>query len=440
MAAKKKSASSKKRTSRRKPATASRSAGDAGSGQGEFQQEAEVRTALISGSTFHAKPVQYAVIDGLAIVEGDIVLGTAEEVERRTRQIRDDMRSGVAHGVIRSGSQYRWPDCRIPYTIDTSLPNQSRVTDAIAHWESNTRFTFVARTTETDFVTFRPGSGCSSQVGRQGGQQFVNLSSACSTGNTIHEIGHVVGLWHEQSREDRDSFVTISWSKIISGMEHNFNQHITDGDDVGAYDYGSIMHYPRDAFSVDGSDTITPLDPTAVIGQRAALSPGDIAAANSVCPVGPIVKGPSKDPIIDVTIKERVKDLRLDTRKEIALDTLKEMLKDNIKDVAYDPPGGTFVERPTLPVQPVTPAVTPLRPGALGQPFAVVTPHRAPAAFDAGTPAGADAAAQIDQHLQALAEAIAQADAQRQQLQAQYDELAAVLQQALEAEAGRGGG
>ena len=41
-------------------------------------------------------------------------------------------------------------------------------------------------------------------------------------------------------------------------MEHNFDQHISDGDDVGTYDYGSIMHYPRDAFSIDGSDTITP--------------------------------------------------------------------------------------------------------------------------------------------------------------------------------------
>ena len=28
-------------------------------------------------------------------------------------------------------------------------------------------------------------------------------------------------------------------------MEHNFDQHIADGDDLNAYDYGSIMHYPR---------------------------------------------------------------------------------------------------------------------------------------------------------------------------------------------------
>ena len=73
-------------------------------------------------------------------------------------------------------------------------------------------------------------------------------------------------------------------------MEHNFNQHITDGDDVGAYDFGSIMHYPRNAFSVNGTDTITPLaalPPGVVIGQRTGLSAGDIAAAHTLCPPRP---------------------------------------------------------------------------------------------------------------------------------------------------------
>ena len=70
-----------------------------------------------------------------------------------------------------------------------------------------------------------------------------------------HEIGHTVGLWHEQSREDRDKFIEIIWENVQDGKQPdgtydptkdaraNFDQHITDGDQIGIYDYCSIMHY-----------------------------------------------------------------------------------------------------------------------------------------------------------------------------------------------------
>lgn len=404
--------------------------------QGEFRSSDKVGTALIEASTFRGKAVQYAVVDGMAVFEGDIILGTVEEVEAKTKQLRAEMSGELAAGVVRSGTQYRWPNCRVPYTIDSSLPNQSRVTDAIAHWESNTNYTFVLRTSETDYVTFRPSSGCSSSVGRQGGQQFVNLGSGCSTGNAIHEIGHTIGLWHEQSREDRDSFVTIHWDKIIAGYEHNFNQHIADGDDVGPYDYGSIMHYPRNAFSVDGSDTITPTDPTATIGQRTALSAGDIAAANSLCPLK-ILKEGWKDRF--ETIKEIVKDIRFDTRKETVLDTLKEQVLDPIKRAPFDPLPGTLAEQVVNPGRPPL-GMNVVRPLPTGpQPFAVATPHQAPAALGGADVSAEAVIGQLDAQLQALAEQLAQAQTNIRTLQAQYDETAALLEQALRDQEGSGG-
>ena len=255
------------------------------SGVGEYLASSKVKSSYITGTTFGIKKVKYAAIEDQAMFEGDIVLGSVAEMESIRKQVENPT-PGALSAVVISGNQFRWPDGIVIFRIDPSLPNQQRVTDAIQHWAANTNIRFKQRTTEPNFVSFVPGGGCSSQVGMRGGEQFVTLGAACTTGNAIHEIGHAIALWHEQSREDRDNFVTINFANVQAGLQHNFDQQITDGDDIGPYDYGSIMHYPRNAFAINPNvDTITPKPNANVpIGQRTGLSAGDVAAINSIYP------------------------------------------------------------------------------------------------------------------------------------------------------------
>lgn len=247
--------------------------------------EGEVKHSYISGNTFGLKKVFYSAIDGQGVFEGDIILGSVEELENVRASIEQPDPT-LEFSIALSGAQFRWPGGRIPFVIAPGMPDQQRITDAMNHLHANTNLRLAPRTTEANFVRFQGGNGCSAHVGMRGGQQDITLGAGCDWPRAVHEICHSAGLWHEQSREDRDRFVVINLNNVTPALQHNFNQHINDGDDMGAYDYGSLMHYGRRDFAMNPAvDTITPTpNANTSIGQRVGLSAGDVTAINALYP------------------------------------------------------------------------------------------------------------------------------------------------------------
>ena len=54
-------------------------------------------------------------------------------------------------------------------------------------------------------------------IGVQGGRPHFSIGRGCtSDGTVIHEKMHAIGFFHEQSRRDRDEYVTLYWNNINS--------------------------------------------------------------------------------------------------------------------------------------------------------------------------------------------------------------------------------
>ncbi len=178
--------------------------------------------------------------------------------------------NGQAVGVANAGSL--WPGGVVYYDDGGCINNATCPTLAQAISTFNTDFSGVVqwteRTTQTTYVVISlSGTGGRGDVNTIGypttpGSVSMNCNTDCNIATLLHEMGHIIGLYHEQTRSDRDSHVTMHFENVIkSTWPGNFDINLQNHQLLSAYDYASVMQYPAFVDSSNGGPVIETIPP-----------------------------------------------------------------------------------------------------------------------------------------------------------------------------------
>ncbi|WP_373998937.1 M12 family metallopeptidase [Bdellovibrio bacteriovorus] len=211
--------------------------------------------------------VRYRLEEGMAVADGDIILGQVEAGAPTT-------------GLTKPLELQLWDSAEIPIYIQPDLENPQRVREALLFF-ANTPIRFVDYTDQEDVLVFQTGSkDCKSYLGKIGGKQPVWLAPNCAPAEIAHEIMHALGFIHEQNRTDRESFVQVLKENVEDGYLINFEifpSSLMKVSGLAAFDYNSLMLYPSDTFAKPGtSQTLVSKDPGRQIAPLRNLSQSDI--------------------------------------------------------------------------------------------------------------------------------------------------------------------
>lgn len=232
---------------------------------------------------FRGRWVEYLERNGLAISEGDIVLGSANEFAAM-RDAPPDLRKALAV----TQTDFLWPPGtsgvrEVPYTYEAG----SNVSQAIASF--NATFVgviqWVPRTTQSDYVAFNltnlannQSGSCYSALGRVGGRQEIGGNADCLVWQLLHEMGHAIGLYHTHQAKSAQQFVQVSRA-MIDPVRRYLYDPIFDSAQFDGHDYMSVMHYEyHDSSVTPDIDTMSSIPAGIDLGNHTGYSAADIDA------------------------------------------------------------------------------------------------------------------------------------------------------------------
>ncbi|XP_051575939.1 meprin A subunit beta-like [Myxocyprinus asiaticus] len=186
-------------------------------------------------------------------------------------------------------NQPQW-DIPVPYLLNSNLSMVSKgiIMRAFEQFRLKSCIDFKPRTAEDFYISVEKHEGCWSSIGRAvSSGQTLSIGDGCAKKTIVeHEFLHALGFIHELSRYDRDNYVTIVYENIRKGHEGNFIKYTENRTRTGGvpYDYTSVMHYNKNAYSNGNGPTIITKFPEFkdVIGQHLDMSEYDVLELNNI--------------------------------------------------------------------------------------------------------------------------------------------------------------